>query len=88
MLLLDYPPASPIITSTKAEQTMIIRSKKRLPLVATDRQTVYPVLPLMTGVLFPGMTFTIQVGRADNLALIEKCSDGKTQLVAMLNKVV
>ena len=61
---------------------MIVKSKSRLPLVATDRETVYPVLPLMTSVLFPGVLVTIQVGRPDNLVLLEECSRKRTQFIA------
>lgn len=60
---------------------MIVKSKNRIPIIATDREVVYPVLPLMTGVLFPGMMITIQVGRAENLALLEKCIGSKSQFV-------
>jgi len=61
---------------------MIVKSKSRLPLVATDRETVYPVLPLMTSVLFPGVLVTIQVGRPDNLILLDECFRKRTQFVA------
>lgn len=57
---------------------MIIRSKKRLPLLSTDTEVEYPVLPLMTGVLFPGMLLTIQFGRPENQQLLTDCqTDGK-----------
>lgn len=61
---------------------MIIRSRQRLPILASDREQVYPVLPLRTGVLFPSMTLTLQVGRKENLQLIEDCRKGKKQFVA------
>jgi len=61
---------------------MIIKSKTRLPLIATDREIAYPLLPLMTGILFPGTTITIQVGRPENLALLSHCYNEKTRLVA------
>lgn len=61
---------------------MIIKSKSRLPLIATDREIAYPLLPLMTGVLFPGATLTIQVGRPENLALLDQCYAEKSRLVA------
>lgn len=53
-----------------------------MPIVATDSLQTYPVLPLMTGVLYPGMMFTIQVGRESNLALIKDCGDGRRQFIA------
>jgi ATP-dependent Lon protease len=60
---------------------MIIKSKNRLPIVTSDSETVYPVLPLMTGVLFPGTVLTIQIGREENLKLIEACCDGDREFV-------
>ncbi len=61
---------------------MIINSKERLPILAADREEKFPVLPLRTGVLFPGMMLTIQVGRQENLELIEQSRTGKKQFVA------
>jgi len=61
---------------------MIIKSKQLLPLVASDSEQIYPVLPLMTGVLFPGMDVTIHVGRSENLALLEQVFSNKTRFVA------
>lgn len=60
----------------------IIKSKNRLPLLTTDTETAYPVLPLMTGVLFPGTMLTIQVGRPENLQLLKACRDGRSEFVA------
>jgi len=60
---------------------MIIKSKNRLPIVTSDSETVYPVLPLMTGVLFPGTVLTIQIGREENLKLIEACCDRDREFV-------
>jgi len=59
----------------------IIKSKNRLPIVTSDSETAYPVLPLMTGVLFPGTVLTIQIGRPENLKLIEACSDRDKEFV-------
>ena len=61
---------------------MIIKSKNRLPLVASDSEETYPVLPLMTGVLFPGMLITIRVGRRENQVLLEEAFKKKTRFVA------
>ena len=41
-------------------QNMIIKTKKKLSVELTDKQAVYPVLPLQTGILFPGTMITIQ----------------------------
>jgi ATP-dependent Lon protease len=61
---------------------MLIKSKMQLPVVATDQEAVYPVLALMTGVLFPGTMLTIQVGRPENLSLLEESHAKGTQFVA------
>jgi ATP-dependent Lon protease len=61
---------------------MIIRSQSRLPLVASDTEVTFPVLPLQTGVLFPGMLITIQVGRPENLLLLKEAFEKKSRFVA------
>ncbi|RME23047.1 MAG: AAA family ATPase, partial [Candidatus Zixiibacteriota bacterium] len=61
---------------------MIIKSRYPVPTMSGDTRQVYPVLPLLTGVLFPGAIFTIQVGQPRNLALINHCRRGKKQFVA------
>jgi ATP-dependent Lon protease len=61
---------------------MVIKSKHRLPLVVSDSEESYPILPLMTEVLFPGMLVTIHVGRPENLTLLETVYDKRRQFVA------
>ena len=61
---------------------MIIKSQSRLPLVASDTEAIFPVLPLQTGVLFPGTHITIHVGRADNLLLLKEAYQKKSRFVA------
>jgi ATP-dependent Lon protease len=61
---------------------MVIKSKHRLPLVVSDSEETYPILPLMTEVLFPGMLVTIHVGRPENLTLLETVYDKRLQFVA------
>ncbi len=61
---------------------MIIRSTDILPFLISDREDKYPVLPIRTGVLFPGTMFTIQVGRQENLQLIQHCRDGNKEFIA------
>ncbi|UCC44558.1 MAG: LON peptidase substrate-binding domain-containing protein, partial [Candidatus Zixiibacteriota bacterium] len=61
---------------------MIVKSKSRVPIVTTDAETVYPVLPLMTGVLFPDTLLTIQIGRPENLALIDFCQSSSKEFIA------
>jgi len=61
---------------------MIIKCKNKLSILATDQMEKFPVLPLRTGVLFPGAMFTIQVGRQENLKLIEYCRSKKKEFIA------
>ena len=61
---------------------MVIKSKHRLPLVVSDSEETYPILPLMTEVLFPGMLVTIHVGRPENLTLLEEVYEKRHQFVA------
>jgi ATP-dependent Lon protease len=60
----------------------IVKSRHRLPIVTSDTETAFPVLPLMTGILFPGTILTIQIGRPENIKLIKECASGKKQFVA------
>ena len=59
----------------------IIKSKSSQPILASDREEKLPVLPLQTGVLFPEMMMTLQMGRPDNLELIKYCLDGNREFV-------
>lgn len=61
--------------------TMIIKSNQRLRFLPADKLDRFPVLPLRTGVLFPGAMLTIHVGRPESLKLIEYCVDGSRELV-------
>ncbi|MBD3257696.1 AAA family ATPase, partial [candidate division GN15 bacterium] len=61
---------------------MIIKSQNPVPLVASDKEVEYPLLPLMTGVLFPGNMLTILVGRPENLALLKRSHADQTPFVA------
>jgi len=60
----------------------IIKSQSSLSILASDSEEVLPVLPLQTGVLFPEMMLTLQMGRPDNLELIKFCLDGNREFVA------
>ncbi len=60
---------------------MIIRSKERLPVQVSDKLARYPVLPVRTGVIFPGAMLTVHIGRESSLALIEHCGEHDSQLV-------
>ncbi len=66
----------------KKTDNIIIKSKNRIPIVVTDTEKQYPLLPLRTGVLFPGMIMTLQVGRPENLRLINYCLEKKQEFVA------
>ena len=61
---------------------MIVKSKHRLQLVASDSDESFPILPLMTEVLFPGLMITIHVGRPENLMLLEKVFEQRLPFVA------
>lgn len=61
---------------------MIIRSRNQLPIVTSDVEAEYPILPLMTGVLFPGMILSVQIGRPENLELINFCRTANKEFVA------
>lgn len=68
---------------SKAENKIeIIKSKSTLSILASDSEEILPVLPLQTGVLFPEMMLTLQMGRPDNLELIKFCLDGNRDFVA------
>ena len=60
---------------------MIIKSRKHLPLVASDRETILPVLPLNSVVIFPGETHAILMGRKENLALLKIVAEQNSPLV-------
>lgn len=61
---------------------MIIRSRNQLPIVTSDVEAEYPILPLMTGVLFPGMILSVQISRPENLELIDFCHSSGKEFVA------
>jgi ATP-dependent Lon protease len=60
---------------------MIIRSKNRLPIISSDDVTEFPVLPLMTGVLFPSTMLSVQIGRPENIRLIEDVWSSKDEFI-------
>ncbi|MEA1979455.1 MAG: endopeptidase La [candidate division Zixibacteria bacterium] len=61
---------------------MIKKTRHRLPILATDKVEEYPVLPLKTGVLFPGMMLTLQVGQPTNLKLLENRAGKEKEFIA------
>jgi len=66
---------------------MIIETKKTLPLITADKEEVFPILPLRSGILFPQMTLTIQVARPENLALINHSLSGKKKIVSVYSPI-
>jgi ATP-dependent Lon protease len=49
----------------------IVRTKKRLPLKVSGRRAKLPILPLRTGVLFPGSTTTVSFSRSEDVKLVK-----------------
>jgi len=49
----------------------IVRTKKQLPLKVSGGRAKLPVLPLRTGVLFPGSTTTVCVSRSEDVKLVK-----------------
>lgn len=66
---------------------MIVKSNNKLPILISDKQDEFPLLPLRTGVLFPRMMLTIQVVRPENLRLIQHCLSAGRQFVASYSPV-
>ena len=60
---------------------MIIKCKSRLPILPADQEQTLAVLPLMTGVLFPGTILTVQIGRPENIEVINKYRNGRKPFV-------
>lgn len=61
---------------------MIKKTGQHIPLLASDGEPTLPILPTRTLILFPGETVSIQVGRPENLALIED-NAGKNRLIGV-----
>ncbi|MEA2031802.1 MAG: endopeptidase La [candidate division Zixibacteria bacterium] len=59
----------------------IVQASENLPILPSDHEDRFPVLPLQSGVLFPGTMMTLQIGRPDNIALMRYCIDGKRELI-------
>ncbi|MEK7774719.1 MAG: LON peptidase substrate-binding domain-containing protein, partial [Candidatus Zixiibacteriota bacterium] len=61
---------------------MIIKAPGQLELVVSDKQETYPVLPLRTAVLFPGLLVSLQITREENARVIKSCHASKKNIVA------
>ena len=62
---------------------MTLKGGQRIPIKATDQKISLPVIPAKTVILFPGEIITLQVGRPENIALIEENSS-RDHLVAVV----
>jgi len=60
---------------------MIIKCRNRLPLRPSDTETILPVLPIRSAIVFPGEIKTIQMGRKENLELLKAVADRDNLLV-------
>jgi len=61
--------------------TMIIKSRKQLPLQVPEAELTLPVLPLRSAVIFPGEIHAIQMGRKENLELLKAVAQSDNLLV-------
>lgn len=59
----------------------IIKSRKKLPFLSSEKEQTVPVLPIRSAVIFPGEIHTLQIGRRENLALIDAVSKKDNLLV-------
>ncbi len=66
---------------------MIRKSKSHIPIVAADGAPIFPIIATETSVLFPGETVSLQLWRAEDLALVKKFSK-KKQLVGVVFSAV
>jgi ATP-dependent Lon protease len=53
---------------------MTLKGGQRVPIKAADQKITLPVIPAKTVILFPGEVITLQVGRPENIALIQENS--------------
>ncbi|MCX6826282.1 MAG: LON peptidase substrate-binding domain-containing protein [candidate division Zixibacteria bacterium] len=54
---------------------MIIKTGLHIPIIASDGEPLLPIIPAKTLILFPGEVISLQVGRPENLALIQEYTD-------------
>jgi len=60
---------------------MIIKSRKQLPLLVSDKDTILPVLPIKSTVLLPGEKHVVQLALKENLEMLREVMDGDNQLI-------
>lgn len=63
------------------KMTMIIKSRKKLPLQTSVSEIIRPVLPLRSAVIFPGEIHTMQMSRKENLELLRAAAKGDNLVV-------
>jgi ATP-dependent Lon protease len=61
---------------------MIIKSRTHIPYLASDGESIMPIIPAKTVIFFPGETISLQVGRPGNLSLVNE-NVGKDMLVGV-----
>jgi len=62
---------------------MIKKSKSNIPVLASASESILPILPTETSVLFPGETISLQLWQPESLALIKKFYK-KRQLIGVV----
>ncbi|MFH1700590.1 MAG: endopeptidase La [Candidatus Zixiibacteriota bacterium] len=59
----------------------IIKSRRKLPILSAEKEQTIPVLPIRSAVIFPSEIHTLQIGRRENLALIDAVTQKDNLLV-------
>ncbi len=67
---------------------MIIKTNQNIPVIGSEKEEVYPLMALRSGVLFPGTNLSIQVVREENMALINFCHSKSQNFVAAFSPAV
>lgn len=60
---------------------IIVKSRKQLPLLVSDRDAVLPVLPIKSTVLLPGEKHVVQLALKENLEMLRTVMEGDNQLI-------
>jgi len=62
---------------------MIKKNKSHIPIAASERSRILPVIATETAVLFPGETIALQLWRPEDLAIVKKFSGGKKPIAVV-----
>lgn len=62
---------------------MIIKSRSHISCLASDGDSILPIIPAKTVILFPSETISLQVGRPGNLALVNE-NVGRDTLIGVI----